>query len=141
MADFNKVQIETLYLTDDGTSGGNSCLVTIPELASLSPAKRRTTIPCIGTPQVQLFANLIGELLTLQIFLLKTQEYETLIGLIDTADTNGTTLTVKIEDGELGEFDLECVLDSNPVQSGEFTDGRIPSLELRLRVVSINEEE
>ena len=139
MADHNKVQIETLYLTNDGTQSGEACLVEIPELASLRPAKRRTVIQCLGAPQVQLFDGLIGEPLTLKIFLLHTDEWDDLITLIDAADTNGTTLTVKITDSELGDFDLECVVESI-TQSGEFSDDRIPSVELRLRIVSVNEE-
>src|SRR5690606_22552588 len=141
MAEYNRVQIEDLYLTDDGTNTGTPCLVEIPELAALRPAKRRTVIQCLGAPQVQLFDNLIGEALTLKIFLLHTDEWEDVIEIIDTADTNGTTITVKITDGELGEYDLECVMDANPVQPGEFTDDRIPTVELRFRIVSVNEEE
>lgn len=140
MADYNTVQIDTLYLTDDGTSSGQACLVEIPNLSALRPRYRRTVIPVIGgPPQVQLFDNLIGEAFTMTIFLLHSDEYESLLTIIDTADTNTDTINVKIA-GEHGDFDLECLFESisNPP---EFTDDRIPNLQITFRVASVNEPE
>lgn len=137
MADYNRVQIETLYLTDDGTVSGTPCLVTVSGLASLRPAKRQTVIQCIGVPQVQLFDNLIGESFTMNVFLLGTTQYESLITAIDAAHTAGDTMNVVIE-GELGDFDLECVLESIS-QPGEFSTGRIPSVEMVFRIAGVNE--
>lgn len=137
MADFNKVKIGTLWLTDDGTETGASCLVNIPELSRLRPAKRRTVIPVIeGSPVTQLMSQL-GEVLTMSIFLLHTDEWDDLIEIIDTADSGGSDVNIIIE-GELGNFDLDCVLAENPAQSGEFASGRIPEVTIQWRISDVN---
>lgn len=138
MAEYNLIAIETLYLTDDGTVTGTPCRTEVKGLAELGTAMRRTLIQCIGPPQVQLFDNLIGEPIQITVFVLQKTEYDSLITMIDAADSGSSTLTVSFSGGDLGDFDLECVLEKNLTNPGEFTDGRIPAVEINLRVVSVN---
>lgn len=136
---YSRVQIEDIYLTEDGTSGSRSCRVDIPNLSGLRPSKRATAIQAIGTPQIQLFNNLIGEFIVISPLVLSTTTFEALVTLINTSQTNKTTLTVKI-DSDQGDFDLECAYSgmTNPTES---SDSRITGLQITFIVVSINEEE
>ncbi|MBX3266427.1 MAG: hypothetical protein KF831_06940 [Acidobacteria bacterium] len=134
---YNAVQIEDLYLTSDGTSGGLPCRVEIDGIARLRPAFRRTVVlPIEGKPFAQLFDNLIGEQLTMSIFVLKADEYEDLITIIDAADAGDGEIQVRIE-GETGDLDLQCVLESFS-QQGEFDEDRIPAVTLVWRIAAVN---
>lgn len=130
-----------MHLTVDGTSIGMPCRVDVSGLVPLRPQFRRTVITAIeGPPAVQLFDNLVGEQLTMTIFVLMADEYEDLIEIIDTADAGTGVINIKLTDGDLGEFDLDCVLE-NIDQPGQFMNGRIPSLSLAFRIHTVNEPE
>lgn len=136
MSEYNFVQIDNLYLTDDQTDTGMPCRVDIGNLAKFRMLKRTATVPIIeGPSQVQLFSQ-IGETFPMQISLLRTVDYEALLTLLNTAATNKTTNNIKI-DGELGTFDLDCTLVSID-QPGEFRDNRVPKLSMVWSVAGIN---
>lgn len=140
--EYNHVQIGNLHLTSDGTDLGAACRVDIPSLARLRPKYRRTVImPIEGSPVVQLFENLIGEVIQMTVFLLNSEEYEDLIEIIDAADESNGIINIKLSDGDLGEFDVDCLLESFDQPSGEFVDGRIEGLTMTWRVAAVNEEE
>lgn len=137
MAEYNRVKIADLYLTSDGTETGIPCRVDVVGLTKLRPVYRRTVVlPIEGKPHVQLFENLIGESFSMTIFQLHTDEYDDLIEIIDAADAGDGEINVTL-DGETGDFDLQCVLESID-QPGEFSSNYIPSLQLVFRIASVN---
>lgn len=139
MAEYNRVKIEDLYLTSDGTEIGRACKVDIPSLAAKRPMFRRTVVlPIEGPPKVQLFENLIGEQLSLTIFVIHKEEFDNLVEIIDAADLSDGIINIQLSGGDYGDFDLDCVLENFDQPSGEFFDGRIPGLVMTFRIASVN---
>ncbi|MBX3288444.1 MAG: hypothetical protein KF855_03770 [Acidobacteria bacterium] len=141
MARYNRIQIGDIHLTEDGTALGKPCRVEVEGLVPLRPRYRRTLVrPIEGPAKRQLFDNLIGEQITMTIFQLRAETYEDLLELIDEADESTGEINTKIF-GDLGDFDLDCVLESNPTQPGQFRNGIIPSVSLVWSIVAVNEIE
>jgi len=141
MARFNLIQIEDIYLTSDGTSGGSRCKNEIPDLIRLRTAKRRTLVDLIeGPSQVQLFDNLIGESFTIRVQYIKKSVLDDVIEIIDLADSNHEFITVKITGGDIGEFDLECQFEAITGGS-QFSNGIVKSVDISFKTAGMNEEE
>jgi hypothetical protein len=142
VARFNTVQIETLYLTETGLSGGIPCKVEVSGLEALMLAySGSVAIAADGTPYsfVQSNAEAQGSPIAILIEHLTTGVLSSLKTLFNAAIGGGTTLTVVIN-GDLGNFSLECQpLFPKPIDpSGKFRNGRIFGLTLNLIVQSVN---
>lgn len=140
MADYNRVKIGSVYLTDTGLVDGLPCRVEVQGLQFLQTAKKGAIVKSAnGTPYKFLIDNTgEGVELRFQIMVINTTTLDALKTVIDTAEAGALTVNTTIE-GDLGDFDLECIPGQVPLEpSGRFSDGRIFDVAVNLVISSMN---
>lgn len=131
------VKIGTLYLTDDGTSGGAACLTKVQGLDGLFLAHQGATrIPLSGDPFNFVKENLGRgvRIITLP-FSVSEARLSTLKTIIDTANTGGSAISIEISDGPmLANIDCDPLFEgAGPISwtTGNFFNSELYDVELR----------
>lgn len=140
MARFYRLQLETVYLTHNGLTGGRPCKLRIAGLAGLRVAYGGQTAPSAdGTPYTVAFARAKGQTLTVTVSALPSGVYESLVTLINQAIANNTTITA-IGDGNEGDFNLELMpaMPEPIALSGEFSNDVLRNVGLNFIVYGVN---
>lgn len=141
MGRYNTISIGSVYLTDTGAAGGSNCKTEIRGLDSLSFKHTGTVFTALdGTPYIQTVYNeRKGLPLSIVIGQCSKTVFEALIGAIQSAITNSTTLDVRIA-GDTGTFNFNCLPSfPKPVEfPGTFVNERIQDVTLNFVVASEN---
>lgn len=138
--DYNRIQIGSVHLTADGTQMGAPCRVIVPDLAKFTLNYRRSVVsPIEGPPAVQLFDNLIGEVLQLSIFQISSAAFDSIVAELNSADESNSLIRITLTEGAFGDYDFYCTL-QGMTQSGEFRDDKIPGLTFTFVIFEVLEE-
>jgi hypothetical protein len=141
MADYNKVQIGNVFLTDDGLVTGTPCRAQVAGLDGLQLSHAGDTVKAAdGSPyNFVVAADGSGSDIEIRPFVVTADVLADLRAAIDDAIASIDTVNVKITDGPFGDFELECLpLFPRPIEfSGEFSTDRISDLVLRFTVQSV----
>jgi hypothetical protein len=139
MADYNRVKIGAIYLTDDGLGTGVPCRVEVAGLSRLKLSKTgvvRTAAD--GTPYPYTLDN-AGQGAPIQIRSLVTMKnvFDDVVAEIEAAAGAPLNITV---DGDTGSFDLDCYpAHPNAIEfPGGFSEGRIEGVTFNFVVKEIN---
>lgn len=142
MADYNKVQIENIFLTDTGLVGGLPCRAQVSGLDRLQISYAGNTVKAADNTPYNFAIEHLGKGIDIEIrpFVVTETVLNDVNAVIDAAILGGTTITLGITEGPFGDFSLECLpLFPRPVEfSGEFSDDRISDAVFRFTAVSIN---
>lgn len=142
MGQYYKAQIDSVYLTDDGTDTGEPCRVDITGLDALTlNYAGSNTNSADGTPYSFVIEHEgQGSPLRLATGVVTADVFEDLQSVINTALAADDTINLKLSDGPFGDFDLECLPGfPRPIEfSGKFDDDYIYDLALNLTVKSRN---
>lgn len=136
MARYNRVKINSTYLTGDGTAGGARCKVEIPDLLAMRIAPRNVEEDLEGGQHPQ-FGDFRGFEIPMTIASRESAHLDDLIAEINTVEEAGDSHNLVIE-GDTGNFDLDCALVSLR-NSGEFSNGRVKRISLVFKVDTMNE--
>lgn len=142
--DYYKVQIDDNWLSQDGlepTEPNLACRVEIEGIAGLAMASVGPVVKSItGKPWKFISDNTgAGVDLSLKIAAMTPGLLQDIIDAIDDANAADTTVNLILTDGELPDYDLECVPGEPAVNyTGAFTDDRIFDVTINLTVYSIN---
>lgn len=142
MANYNRVQIGAVFLTNDGLVTGIPCRAQVSGIDGLQLTKTGlTTKSADGTPYNFVIDN-TGQGVDIEIrpFIVSEAVLADIKAELETALSGSTTVNIVVSEGPFGDFDLECLpLFPRPVEfSGEFSADRISDVILRFTVVSIN---
>lgn len=140
MARFYTLQLDTLYLTDDGTATGRPCKLRISGLAGLRVAYGGVSAPSAdGTPYTVAFSRVKGQRLAVTIDYLPATVFDSIVTAINQALENNSTITA-IGNGDEGDFNLEVTpaLPEPIALSGEFSNGILRNVTLNFIVSGVN---
>lgn len=141
MADYPLVSINGFYLTDDGTSGGMPCRVSIPTLDDLQFDYTGQTVQAAdGTPHNFILDFVkVGVRLDINVFQLDQTEFENIRDSIATQVGLSDTTNVTIA-SPYGDFDLECepVLPKTIESPATFVDTLLDNVTFHLIIFSVN---
>jgi hypothetical protein len=141
MARFNSVSLDSVYLTDDGTSGGIGCKCEISGIDGLKSSYAGNVVTAVdGTPHAFILPNIgQGVPLVIKPYVITSALLGSLNSLFNTAISGDAAINVLIA-GDTGSFDLSCIPAlPKPLEfSGKFLNGRIYDVAINLVVVSIN---
>lgn len=142
MADYNRVKIGTVYLTDDGTDTGMPCRVEVAGLDRLKAVKTGAmAVSADGTPYAFVTDNQgKGATLSIKPFAVRKAVFDDVVDVVNAALTAGTVVNVTFTDGDVGDFDVDCLpVLPNPVTfPGTFSSGIIDGVEIRFAVTEVN---
>jgi hypothetical protein len=141
MARFNAIQIGSVYLTEDGTSGSTGVKSEVPGLEGLYSGYTGATVDSIGGPSWNFSRENLGKGVRIEI---RPESIpKTVLDLVKAAldavtPTNGTVRCVFT--GDTGTYDVDCkpVLPIAAGFGGRFINGRIKDAHINLVVDSIN---
>lgn len=136
MARFYRIQINSIYLTSDGTSGGIPCKLQVVGVEDLLTEIIGTAVLSVGgTPVYQLVPFTTGKSFEIQIETINQAEWDDLKDLLNLNLTNDSSVSVT-GTGEIGDFIVAAK--PNPVKpfaAGSFLNGRILGATLRFITV------
>lgn len=133
MAKFYTIQLDDVYLTDTGATGGNPCKLALTGAdALLSPFSGSTTISADGSPINQIFeTGGKGKTLEIRPLILMQSVWTDIVSLINTALADSATINIK-GTGDIGVFDVNALpLLPRPFEAQEFKNGRIKNAVFR----------
>lgn len=140
--EYNLVQLDTIYLTDNGLVGGIPCRTVVTGLDAFALDKDgQITIAADGTPYAFIGDQAgIGSVIRIQPAVLAETVFENIKTMFNTAIGASTLITAKFT-GDTGNFDLECLpAFPKPLEfSGEFFNSYIYGVSINVIVVSFNE--
>lgn len=141
MARFNTIKIGSVWLTDDGLSGGKPCKTEVSGVDRLRPTRTGFTRTALsGQPYNFVMPNEgKGVVLVIRPYVLTESVFNQLQNGLDGSTQSGVAINVTLN-GDTGDFDLECapLLPQQMEFSGKFSNGRIFDVTINLVVVSIN---
>lgn len=141
MSDYNKVKIESTWLTRDGTEDELPCLVTVTGLDRLKLSKTGAVqLAADGTPRPFVTPNLgKGVTIVITIFTIAKDIFDDIIADINTALNASDTVNITLE-GDTGDFDLDCfpLLPTGIEFPGDFSDDRVHDVKLSFVVSEVN---
>ena len=126
---FPQVQLESVYFTKNGASGGVPCKVRIEGLNTFAVTKDHQVNKALnGLPYLQITDTMLGK--PIGIFLegnMTEAVYDAVVAEIQAVlDGSKTELDLEITDTPYGTFSLDVVPDVNPVRhSSEQTAGTV----------------
>ncbi|HEY0048193.1 MAG TPA: hypothetical protein VGB68_02830 [Pyrinomonadaceae bacterium] len=132
MSRFYKIQLDSIYLTSDGTETGTPCKLEVPNAAALMLPFTGTTVPAAdGTPVTQILESVKGIAFEIKINVLTADVWEDVKTLIITALENSDTIEITAT-GDAGDFTVEAepVL-PQPFLFESFINDRIKGITLR----------
>lgn len=129
---FYRIQLNNIYLTDDATSAGVPCKLSVTGAAAVAQTRTgQTTIAADGTPVNQTFAAAAGKVLEIKVETLTAAVWADIILLFNDALSNSATINI-VGTGEIGNFDVSVLpLLPKPFEASEFTNGRIKNAVFR----------
>lgn len=135
MANFYRINIDSIYLTSTGLVGGIPCKLDIPNADSLfDDFAQNPVIANDGTPLVQIFENgNSGKQIDINIEVMPKTVWESLLALRNTAKTNSDTTQI-VGIGDIGNFDVGAIPLKFSAKS--FTNSRIKEITLSFITVS-----
>lgn len=141
MADYNLVKIGTVYLTDDGTSGGNPCRTEVTGLQALKASKTGAVQAAAdGTPYAFLTDNTgKGVVIGIKPFTLTKTVFDSVVTAINAALATPAAINITVS-GDTGNFDLDClpVLPLPVTFPGTFASSRIDGVEFNFIISDVN---
>jgi hypothetical protein len=136
---FYRLQIESVYLTEDGTVTGTPCKMIVQGAEALRVLYSGQTAPSAnGTPHTVAFSiGTLGRQLVITIEILPSDVFDDLVTAINGAIENNSTITLT-GTGDYGDFSLEAVptLPDPVTSSGEFINGRLKKVTLKVTAAS-----
>ena len=126
MARFYQVQIDSIYLTDDGSAGGIACKLSIPNVEDLLTTMTGAAVPAIGGGAVlQLVPWTSGKQFEILIETVMEDVWNDLLELILDALENDTSFTI-VGTGDAGDFNVSVKpFPVKPFSLQSFINGRI----------------
>ncbi|MBS1797463.1 MAG: hypothetical protein JSS81_26810 [Acidobacteria bacterium] len=126
MSRFYSIQIDSIYLTSDGTAGGDKCRLTIPNVEDLLTTITGAIVPAIGGGAVlQLVPWTGGKQFEVEIETLMRDEWEDLTALINSKLEADASFTVSGA-GDTGDFSVTAKpFPVKPFSAQRFINGRI----------------
>ena len=141
MADYNKVSIGSIFLTDDGTETGLPCRVEVTGLDRLKPTKTGAVqIAADGTPKAFITGNTgRGVLISIRPTAVMKDVFDDVNDAINDALGVPETINITI-DGDTGTFDLDCVPSlPQPIEfPGTFASEQIDDVRWSFIVSAVN---
>ncbi|HEX8248965.1 MAG TPA: hypothetical protein VF599_12380 [Pyrinomonadaceae bacterium] len=132
MSRFYGIQLDSIYLTSDGTAMGDACKLQVTNAAALMLPFTGVTIPAAdGTPVTQILESDKGIPFEIKINVLTADVWEDVKSLIITALENSDTIEIAAA-GDAGDFTVsaEPVL-PQPFAFDSFINDRIKGITLR----------
>lgn len=136
MARFYRIQLDSIYLTSDGTVSGVPCKLEIPEVSDVIDGfAQNPVIANNGEVVHQTFEQINGKIFNIAVEVMTKTLWESLKTLRDTALGSSLTINV-IGTGDIGDFDIEAI----PLKflSNQFITDRIKDVTLSFISVSQN---
>jgi hypothetical protein len=133
MAKFYLIQLNSVYLTSDGTSSGKRCKLTVSGVENLVRTRTGfTSLAIDGTPVTQIVEqNGKGFAVEISIETLTKTVFDDLIELINNALVQSATIDL-IGTGETGNFNVDVIpLMPNPFSFESFRNNYIKNVALR----------
>lgn len=136
MSRFYIAQIDTIFLSSDGTNTGTPCKLQISGADDLiTPITGRAEPSANGTPIFQNFAWTAGKQFEINIETINAEQWDALKTLINDSLAENETFTVT-GTGDAGNFSVTAApLPQKPFSAVAFINGRIKGATLRLITV------
>lgn len=144
MAQYYKVQLDSLWLSSDGMEPiepSLACRVEIQGLGNLATAEIGPIVKAITGKPWKFIQDNLGEGVDLVIkpLVMSNALLDDIITIIDAANASDDTVNLILTDGELPDRDLNCRPGEPAITySGSFDEGRIYDVQINLTVDSIN---
>lgn len=139
MADYNLVQLESIYFTDDGLVTGIPCRIEVDGLDGLLISKTGSVATAAdGTPYAFIVDNGgQGAAIRLRPLVITDTVLASIQSALDAAASGNTTVSLDVT-GDLGTFNLECIpAYPKPIEGGtRFSNGRIYEVVINLIIQS-----
>lgn len=129
---FYTIRFDSIHLTEDGTSGGTPCKLSVAGADALLRTRTGQTAQAAdGTPYVQIVAFTSGKILEIQISTVLADVWADLTALVNTALENSATINL-VGVGDIGDFNVNAQpLLPQPFEAQEFNNGRIKNATFR----------
>lgn len=138
--DYFTIKIGSVWLSVDGSdpAGSLACRTSVEGLSQLATALTGPVVKAITGKPWQFLQENAGEgvEIVLKPFVMTPSVLTSLIGVIDTANSTDATINVTLTDGELPDYDLNCIV--KIAYAGNFSDNQIQDLIITAIVDSIN---
>jgi hypothetical protein len=135
MSRFYHVQIDSIYITSDGTNGGDPCKLSVAGASELLQTVTGAAIPTIGGTVFQLVPYTKGKRFSVAIDQIMKDQWDDLVTLINnTLETDGD-FTVS-GTGDIGDFSATVKpFPVSPFKAQSFINGRIRGVTLEFITV------
>lgn len=141
MADYNRVKIGDVFLTDDGLITGMPCRCEVAGVDRLKLTKTGTVrLAADGTPYPYTMPNLgKGSPLQIRPFMITKAVFDDVVDEINDALDANATINITLE-GDTGDFDLECypTVPNGVEFPGTFSDERIDGVTFNFVIAEVN---
>lgn len=130
---YYEIQIDSVYLTENGTASGLVCRLGVQGVNQLRSNYKRIRLPNAidGTPIFQVIeVGEKGKDLTITIETLKADVLDESISIIENINENGGDVQI-VGIGAIGNFDVSAVPGDVPYEFGEFIDTDVKNVTFR----------